>query len=212
MNATEALRRLRALGVSVVTTTDAAVALGLPVDATSHTLRRLGAAGHVLAVRRGLWAVGPAPDPLSLGEHLTAPFPAYVSLQSALYLRGMIHQIPEVTYLVSLGRSRRLTTAVGTFSVHHVPPELFGGFDYLPDAGLKLARAEKALVDLCYLSGTRCRRFRALPELTLPLGFGLAAARRWLRQVPSPRLRTLAARRFAAVVARCRAGPSRSPP
>jgi len=50
----------------------------------------------------------------ALLEFLTAPFPAYVSLQSALYLHGMISQVPALTYAVTLARSRRLATPLGS--------------------------------------------------------------------------------------------------
>ena len=200
MNATEALRRLRALGASVVTTADAAVVLSLSVSAASHTLRRLRASGIVSSLRKGVWIVGDPPDPLALVEHVTAPYPAYVSLQSALHLRGLIEQVPHVVYVVSTGRSRRVETAVAVFSIHHVPPTLFGGFEYMPDSGIKLATAEKALIDLLYLSGTRSRLFRSLPELELPRGFR-AAAERWIREVPPGRSRTMVNHRLEEVMA-----------
>jgi hypothetical protein len=41
MNSREALGRLRALRVPVVTTSDAATVLGLSIEAASQTLRRL---------------------------------------------------------------------------------------------------------------------------------------------------------------------------
>ena len=206
MKAAEALSRLRSLGVPVVSTGDAAVALDLAIDAASHTLRRLAHEGLVSALRRGLWSIDGPPDRLALAEYLTAPQPAYVSLQSAMYLRGMIEQIPEVVYLVSLGRSQTITTSVAVYRVHHVPPELFGGFEYLPDRGVKLAVPEKAIIDLLYLSGTRLRTFRSLPELELPRGFRMGTARRWIAKIPSPRLRTLVERRFEESVRPARGG------
>ena len=45
MRGTDALGRLRSLRVPVVTTADAATALGLSVEAASQALRRLGTAG-----------------------------------------------------------------------------------------------------------------------------------------------------------------------
>ena len=44
-------------------------------------------------------------------------------------------------YAVSLARTQRITTRVGTFSIHHLAPEVFGGFEEMP-AGTKLATAE----------------------------------------------------------------------
>jgi predicted transcriptional regulator of viral defense system len=200
MNAAEALGRLRSLRVPVVTTSDAAAALGLRIDAASQTLRRLGRSGLVFPLRRGLWAVDALPDRLLLAEYVTVPYPAYVSLQSALYLRGMIEAIPQVIYVVSLGRTASVRVAGTAVSVHHVPPELFGGFDRDERTGVKVASAEKALFDMAYLSGTRTRLFRSVPEIVVPRGFKVADARSWVGQIRSARLRTLTANRLGALV------------
>jgi len=194
MRATDALGRLRSLRVPVVTTADAATALGLSVEAASQALRRLGTAGLLTPVRKGLWALRESPDPLTLADYVTMPHPSYVSLQTALYLHGMIEQIPAVTYLVSLGRSARVRTRVGTYSVHHVVPEFFGGAVLDPRSGVRLASPEKALVDFLYLSTTRSRLFTRLPELELPASFSPAAARKWAARIPSPRMRTVVER------------------
>jgi predicted transcriptional regulator of viral defense system len=182
--------------VPVFTTADASTVLELRTDAASQTLRRLGSAGLVVAVRRGLWAIDALPDRLSLVEYITAPYPAYVSLQSALYLRGVVDQIPEIVYVVSLGRRATVRTPAAVYSVHHLPSDLFGGFERDAGTGVKLARAEKALFDLLYLYGTRTRLFRALPELELPAAFNPNEIRRWIRKIPSRRLRTLTSRRL----------------
>lgn len=194
MRATVALGRLRSLRVPAVTTADAAVALGLTVTAASQALRRLAAAGLVTPVRKGLWALRESPDALTLADYVTMPHPSYVSLQSALYLHGMIDQIPAATYLVSLGRSARLRTKVGPYSVHQVAPALFGGAVLDPRTGVRLATPEKALVDFLYLSTTRSRLFARLPELELPATFSARAARRWAARIPSPRMRTIVER------------------
>ncbi len=196
MNAGKALGRLKRLRLPAATTSDAAAVLGLAIDAASHTMRRLGRAGLVTPVRRGLWALTEHPDPLALAEYVTAPYPSYVSLQSALYLHGMIEQMPMMTYLVSLARSGRVETKLGTYSVHHVQPELFDGFEHRSATGLKLATPEKALVDFLYLSPTRSRLFAALPELELPRRFSASAARAWVRRIPAGRLRTVAGRKL----------------
>jgi predicted transcriptional regulator of viral defense system len=195
MNAIAALGLLRALGTPALTTADASAALGLSITATSQTLRRLRAGGLLWAIRRGLWSLAEPREPVALAEYVTAPYPSYVSLQTALYLRGMIEQIPAVTYVVSLSRGHRVRTAVGTFSVHRVAPEFFGGFDLLP-SGVKLATCEKALLDVLYLSGTRTRLFAALPELDLPRRFRLQATSQWIARIPSARLRSLVTRRL----------------
>ena len=121
MNASEALSRLKKLGVPVATTADAAAVLGLSSSAASHTLRRLAAAQLIAAVREGVWALTDQPDRLGLIEYVTAPYPGYLSLQSALYQHGMIDQIPSMIMSL-LWRERResghrlLPTAFITFS------------------------------------------------------------------------------------------------
>jgi Transcriptional regulator, AbiEi antitoxin len=201
MNAAQALSRLRGLGVPAVTTADAVAVLGLSTSAASATLRRLARVGLVVPVRKGLWAFDGNLDPLLLTEYLTAPYPSYVSLQTALYRRGMISQIPSITYAVTLGRDRRFETPFGPYSFHHLPPELFGGWETPPRSGLKLATAEKALADYLYLTPSRTRLFARLPELELPPGFRVETTRAWLRRIPSRRLRTIAERRFEEILA-----------
>ena len=191
MNAREALGRLQSLRMSAVTTADAAAVLGLSIEAASHSLRRLALSDLITSVRKGLWALSRKPDPFVLAEHVTAPYPSYLSLQTALYQRGMIMQIPTMIYVVSLGRGGRIETKIGTYSVHHVQPEIFGGFESIAGSGIKLALPEKALVDFLYLSPTRGRLFTTVPELEMPPVFQRKIAREWVRRIPSRRLRNL---------------------
>ena len=146
MNASEALSRLKRLRVPAATTADAAAVLGVSGEAASHMLRRLARSGLVTPLRKGVWALADRPDPLALAEYVTTPYPSYLSLQTALYQHGMIEQIPSMIFLVSLARSGRVETGLGTYSVHHVQPAFFDGFESLPDSGIKLAAPEKALV------------------------------------------------------------------
>lgn len=200
MNAREALSRLRRLGVPVVRTADAAAAFGQSTAAASMTLRRLIETGLVTPIRPGTWWIGGEVEPYLLPEHLTAPLPSYLSLHTALHLRGLIEQIPEIIYAVSLARSQRIRTRAGTFSIHHLAPEVFGGFEETP-GGIKLATAEKALFDCAYLSGGRSRLFTSLPELELPRGFRRRELRLWVERIPSARGRTLTARKLEAFLA-----------
>lgn len=201
MNASEAYASLRSLGVPVVRTSDVAARLGQSTFAASQTMRRLAAAGLVQVVRHGLWWVDGAIDPYLLPEHLTAPMPSYVSLHTALHVHGVIEQIPEIVYVSSLARTQRVVTRAATFSIHHLAPELFGGF-VETDAGVKLATAEKALFDFAYLSGGRSRAFTSLPEVTLPRGFRRPELYRWVARIPSARGKTLTRRKLDALLPR----------
>ena len=196
MSSTRALAQLRDLGVWVFTTADARALFGATTAGTSKTLSRLAATGLLFPVRRGLWSLSKTLDPLALVENLTAPAPGYVSLQTALYRRGVMDQIPAVIYATTTGKPQRIVSHFGTFSIHRIAPELFGGFEVLAD-GVKLATAEKALVDLLYLSGSRSRSFAALPEIELPADFNVEEASRWIRRIASPRLRTIVLTRWA---------------
>lgn len=193
--ATVALGRLLRMAKPVITTGDAALRLGLTRPAATRALGRLAAAGLVLRLRHGLWSLDPRVDPLLLPEYLTAPFPAYVSLQSALHLRGMISQIPQVIYVTSLAPTRRIKTRVGDYSIHRLAPSFFGGFETTA-SGVRLARPEKALLDSLYLAPARSRLFAALPEVEIPRGFDRKEARRWVERIPAGPRRRLVERRL----------------
>lgn len=204
MNARLAYATLRRLGVPVIRTSDAATALGLATPAAAQTLAALAKVQLVTPIRQGMFWVGDAPfDPDRLPEYLTAPLPSYLSLHTALYRHGMIEQIPSVIYAATLARTARIETRSGSFSLHHLAPEVFGGYEELPD-GVKLASAEKALFDVAYLSAGRSRIFVALPELELPRSFSHARLKRWLSKIPSDRSRTITRRKLEQFTAAAR--------
>lgn len=197
--ATEALGRLRRMAKPVITTGDAALRLGLTRPAATRALGRLAAAGLVLRLRHGLWSLDPRVDPLVLPEYLTAPFPAYVSLQSALHLHGLISQVPHVIYAASLAPTRRIRTGVADYSIHRLAPSFFGGFETTA-GGVRLATPEKALLDTLYLAPGRSRLFAALPEVEIPRDFDRKEARRWLDRIPAGPRRRLVQRRLEALL------------
>ena len=183
MNAAAVYAKLLSVKVPVLRTSEAAAVLGLSPVAASQALRRLGAVGLVRSLRHGLTWVGPAPiDPWVALEYLSAPYPAYGSLYSALYLRGALSQVPQMHFAVTLGRTQRIRTRVGTYSLHQMAPELFGGFETLA-SGARLATVEKALFDLAYLAATRSRLFARPPELELPRRLDRAALAGWTERI-----------------------------
>ncbi|HPF25323.1 MAG TPA: hypothetical protein PK159_01940 [Steroidobacteraceae bacterium] len=175
MNQIEALQRLRSLATPVVETRDVAALLQVSASNATTILRRLARSGLIVHLSRGRWLVSDQIDRLALPELLSAPWPAYISLQSALFHHGLIEQIPSVIYAVSPARPRRLWTPLGTVSFHRMPPALFTGFELATSSDAKIATPEKALFDLLYLSPGRSRLFAGLPELTIPRRF------RWQR-------------------------------
>jgi len=175
----------------ILTTRDASLRLGISPSAATRLLTRLQAAGLTKRIFRGLWTIDLKIDPLAIPEHLTAPFPAYISFQSALYFHGLIDQITQVTYVASLAPTRRVKTSMGTYSIHRLAPEFFGGYTTAEDTGVRLATPEKALMDVLYLGSARSRLFAKLPELALPGGFSEKAARRWVDRIRDPSRRTM---------------------
>jgi predicted transcriptional regulator of viral defense system len=170
MNQMEALQRIRELGVQSFETRDVSALLRISPANASVLLSRLGSRGHVQRISRGRWSIGGRSERERLAEELAAPAPAYVSLQSALYRHGLLDQIPDVIYAVTLGRARLVRSPLGTVSFHRMPPALFGGFE-TDGSGAKMATAEKALFDFAYLGPTRSRHFTSLPEMEFPRGF-----------------------------------------
>jgi predicted transcriptional regulator of viral defense system len=146
-----------------------------------------------------VWALRPDVDPARVPPYLTAPFPAYVSFWSALARHGMIQQVPRQIFVASLDRTRRVTTAIGTYSIHHLAPELFGGYQGSEERGY-LATPEKALFDTVYLRAPRGGQFR-LPELELPTRFRETELKKWTRRIARPRLRTIVSRRLEEALA-----------
>jgi len=200
MRALDTYAELRRFGRPIVTTDDVAVRTRASTSAAARILERLSTRGLVKPLRRGLWAVDPNVDPLLVPEYLTAPLPAYISFQSALYLHRMISQLPHVIYVASLARTRRVRTAIGTYSIHQIAPQFFGGFE-TSRSQLRLATPEKALLDLLYLTAAKSRLFARLPEIELPARFSLRECRRWIARIPASYRRTMVRRRLEALLA-----------
>ncbi|MEZ5513265.1 MAG: hypothetical protein R3F58_05265 [Steroidobacteraceae bacterium] len=195
MNQIEALQRLRSLATPVVETRDVAALLQVSASNATTILRRLARSGLIVHLSRGRWLVSDQIDRLALPELLSAPWPAYISLQSALFHHGLIEQIPSVIYAVSPARPRRLWTPLGTVSFHRMPPALFTGFELATSSDAKIATPEKALFDLLYLSPGRSRLFAGLPELTIPRRFRWRRLTQFTALVHSSGRRTLIAER-----------------
>lgn len=183
--------QLLEMNVPVFQTSDAAVCLDIDNEHASKLLSRLSLAGHLLHLKRGLWAFKDKIEPLALPEYLTDPFPSYVSLQSALYKHGMISQMPAVTYAVSIGRTKIYDTPLGVVSVHHIHPSFFFGFETIGKGTAKVATPEKALIDFFYLSPAKSSLFKSLPELELPRDFSTKKAYRIVNQIRSERRKNL---------------------
>jgi predicted transcriptional regulator of viral defense system len=114
--------------------------------------------GKLIPLRRGVYAIASPyskidPHPFLLANRLKPA--SYVSMQSALSHYGMIPEYVPVTVSATTGRPEMLETAFGTLMYRHVKKAMFFGFKSVKitdDQTCFLATAEKALLDLLYLT------------------------------------------------------------
>jgi len=140
----------------IFTTSDVKTLTGMRTSAAAQALLRLSSGGLLMKIKRGLWANRLLNDlnPYEAVPHLCAPWPAYVSLFSALSEYGVIEEIPQVIYAVSASRPIRYSTPIGNFHIHHLPESLIWGYE-IRKAGqgtYPIAEPEKAFLDLVYLA------------------------------------------------------------
>lgn len=191
---------LRDLRQPVVKTREVAARLGLSPSTATRTLRQLEEAGLARRVRSGIWALDLDVAPAVLAPYLTAPYPAYVSLWSALAHHEMIEQIPTRVEVASLARTATILTSYGTFAIHRLDPTVFTGFTGDPQTGY-WARPEKALFDTVYVRAPKGGAPPRFPELHLPAGFDRELLDQWAEAIPRPRMRTLVRRGLQAALA-----------
>lgn len=200
MRTTEALGELLRLGRPVISRSEAIARLNVRPARASQILKALEDDGLVTRLGKGLWLIQNTVDPFSLPPYLTAPYPAYVSMWSALARHRMIEQIPRQIFVASLDRPRRIDTPIATYSIHHLAPEVFGGYTGTDATGY-LASPEKALFDTVYVRSTRSGTIH-LPELELPEDFNEEEVREWTERIPSTRLKTIVDRELGKLIER----------
>lgn len=203
MRLTDAYGDLRRMDRPVLTSGEAAARWKASRRTTGHRLKTMEEAGLVRRLRPGLWALDPDIRPFAVVPYLTAPYPAYVSLWSALAHHGLIEQVPRRVSVVSLSHPRKIETAIATFDVHQLTPGLFGGYAGSERGGY-VACAEKAVFDTVYVRAAAGGR-AYFPELHLPRNFDRRELRRWADRIESPRLRTLVLRRTRQVLSKAEA-------
>jgi len=124
----------------------------------SVQLSRWIRSGRLIQLRRGVYAIAEPyrktdPHPFLVANSLRRN--SYVSLQSALAFHGLIPEHVPVCTSVTTGRSERLETALGTYHYRRIKPDYLFGFgqqEVAPNQHAFVAVAEKALLDLVYLT------------------------------------------------------------
>lgn len=124
----------------------------------SVQLSRWVRSGRLLQLRRGVYAIArpyrqTEPHAFLVANALRKN--SYVSLQSALAFHGLIPEHVPVCTSVTTSRAEQLETALGTYVYRHMKPDYLFGFEQLevaPNQRAFVATAEKALLDLVYLT------------------------------------------------------------
>lgn len=146
------LRRRR-----VFLTREAALETALPVHTLARGLRRADSLELAAPLMRGVWAslLTERPHPFEPVPYLRSPWPAYVSLYSALSSHGILEETPRTVFAVTAGPSLKLSTSLADYSFHHLPARCMWGFEIrrTERASYPLALPEKALLDTVYLAG-----------------------------------------------------------
>jgi len=120
-------------------------------------LSRWMKAGKLLSLRRGMYTFaepyrGTKLNPAQLANHLYRP--SYLSGLWALSYYGLIPEKVELFTSVTTRVPRRFENAFGTFAYRHIKQSGFSGYAPITigDAKVLLAKPEKALIDIWYLS------------------------------------------------------------
>jgi predicted transcriptional regulator of viral defense system len=149
---------LHRLGNAPVFTTAFLLAGTYSPDAVRRQLDRWVRSGRIVMLRRGVYTVREPYARQQLHPFVAANAlqkASYVSLQSALNYHGMIPEHVPVVTSVTTRRPETIDTPFGRFSFRHLGAKLFVGFgevEVAPGQKALVARPEKALIDLLYLS------------------------------------------------------------
>ena len=173
----------------IFTTRDYANHQKLSISAASKKLARLRKNKLLTHVTKGVWANTSHPyfHPASCVPYLLNNESGYVSFLTALHFYGLLSQIPKTIQVATTGHSRTLDSAVAYYEFIQIKPELMQKHLTWSETQLPylLATAEKALLDVLYISTRKNRRFIRLPELTLSSDlFNKRTFNKLFRQLP----------------------------
>ena len=154
------------------TFTDTALctAINGTADSRYGLVKRAIRSGHVIHLRRGLYAFAKKYRPASLNLYEIAGKlygPSYVSLEAALSYHGWI---PEAVYTVTnvcAKRSKEFNTPLGMFSFAHIPCDrFFAGVKRVasPNGIFLMATPFRALADYVYVHHKRWRGLKPVIE------------------------------------------------
>ena len=126
---------------------------GVPEKYAKVLIHRLVKRGVVHRVERGLYAT--VDDPIVVGGNMV--FPSYISMYTALSLRGVLYQVPSTVQIVTTRRrkNKRVDFFGSVIEFYRIKREFFFGFEYIYFNGFEVpvASVEKAIIDIFYFKG-----------------------------------------------------------
>ena len=175
----------------VFTTRQYAVTNKQSVPSASRALNRMAKRDILIKFTKGVWANTQHPyfTPLALVPLLLGNEQGYVSFLTALHRHGAISQIPVTLQVATTGHTRKLQTPFGTVEFIQIKPNMMREGIEWSDTSLpyRIATAEKALIDLVYISTRKGRRFSKLPEIDFK--FDAKTLTRLVRTIRGDRIR-----------------------
>ncbi len=150
-------------------------------------------------IYRGIWIETKNKNisPYSIINFLLPFHKVYVSFISALHLYGIIEQIPNVITLASSSHTKIIKTKIATYSIHHLSPLFFTGFNWYKNEGnFLIAEPEKALIDCLYLSAYKKKQYRYFPELHFPKSFRITIARNFIKKIQNKKIKKYVEKKF----------------
>src|SRR5262245_3789082 len=111
-------------GKSIYSYTELMRLTGLSEPALRRALSRLGKRKYIAALGKSFYANAFNTPTLEEAAGLLYP-PAYISLESALFMHGVIDQAPYVLHCATLNKTKTFATALGEIVYFHVKPALF---------------------------------------------------------------------------------------
>ncbi|MEO0108502.1 MAG: type IV toxin-antitoxin system AbiEi family antitoxin domain-containing protein [candidate division WOR-3 bacterium] len=177
----ELIETLRRLGRAWYSIPDLEKITGLARPSLRVFLSRWTRAGRLERLGPGLYHLpGEGLDLERLGNEYY--FPSYLSFESALARHGILSQRPYVLTFATTRRSRRLRLKAAELEYRRLRPGLYFGFEM--DAGIYVARPEKALLDQLYMV---CRGLASLDMSGLNLRpLNRSVLSRYVRAFPPP--------------------------
>jgi predicted transcriptional regulator of viral defense system len=203
MNLLESYRELKKFGKPTFDVSEIASILKINKTYASQISKRLANSKMAFKIMRGKWSLEQDLPLGSMIETLTYPLPSYISFHSALYIHGIIDQIPEITYCATLGRTRLIKTVFGTASFHHIRPELFFSYERDLNTSQLVATKEKAIFDFLYFSYGKSKWFKYLPEVEIQRKeVDTALINNWIENISHTQRRNFVRKKFLSLFKR----------